>query len=287
MDKARVFLSWSGERSKKVATLLSDWLPDVLQGVEPFMSDTDIAAGEVWFEQIGNNLASSRFAIMLITPENLNSNWLHFEAGAIGMTRAEGARGAVAPYLIGGLTPTDLRPPLSLFQGVQADEAGTLSLVKALNDQLPTPMDAERLRRAFKNWWSSLDTALSLVPAPEDVTSRPAERTDRELLEEMLVLLRDQTAADRGVPSIATPWSSEDRKVAEGDRGHVYATAQMLREEFGLSQSDFTLRRVAGDSFRLTFLGLERPRSFKDAIAARALQLLGGGAEISVSDEPF
>ena len=42
----KVFISWSGTRSKALANALHKWLPMVLQYVEPWVSDSDIDAGE-------------------------------------------------------------------------------------------------------------------------------------------------------------------------------------------------------------------------------------------------
>jgi hypothetical protein len=41
----KVFLSWSGDRSKGVALALSGWIPRVLHKVQPFMSEEHIAKG--------------------------------------------------------------------------------------------------------------------------------------------------------------------------------------------------------------------------------------------------
>lgn len=41
----RVFVSWSGERSREVAKAFRDWLPLVLHYAEPWVSDADIEAG--------------------------------------------------------------------------------------------------------------------------------------------------------------------------------------------------------------------------------------------------
>jgi hypothetical protein len=156
------------------------------------MSDTDIAAGDVWFDQIGANLAESRFAIICVTPDNVGSTWLHFEAGAIGMTSDGHVRSAVVPYLV-GLQATDLAPPLSLFQSVVADKEGTLRLLRSLNDRLPVSLDQDRLERTFERWWPSLESELQRIPEPI-VGLAPGGRSDRELLEEVLVLLRSRAA---------------------------------------------------------------------------------------------
>ena len=48
----RVFLSWSGARSKALALALHEWLPGVFQGLEVFMPEKDIEKGEPWLERI-------------------------------------------------------------------------------------------------------------------------------------------------------------------------------------------------------------------------------------------
>jgi hypothetical protein len=41
----KVFISWSGSRSKQIAKILHDWLPIVLQNIEAFMSTEEIEKG--------------------------------------------------------------------------------------------------------------------------------------------------------------------------------------------------------------------------------------------------
>ena len=43
-----VFISWSGERSKLLAREVVWWLPRVLSGIRPWMSDKDIPKGQRW-----------------------------------------------------------------------------------------------------------------------------------------------------------------------------------------------------------------------------------------------
>lgn len=100
----RVFLSWSGERSRIVADALRHWIPDVIQSVELWMSGSDIEAGARWNERIQHQLSESRFGILCVTPENIPSPWLLFEAGALAKTIEDTF---VCPYLI-DLEPSDL-----------------------------------------------------------------------------------------------------------------------------------------------------------------------------------
>ena len=44
----KIFISWSGEKSRRIALMLREWFPNVLNAVEPFVSSEDIAKGSRW-----------------------------------------------------------------------------------------------------------------------------------------------------------------------------------------------------------------------------------------------
>ena len=67
----KVFISWSGKRSKALAVALKEWLPLILQYAKPWVSEKDISAGDRWAQAIAGELESSNFGILSITPENL------------------------------------------------------------------------------------------------------------------------------------------------------------------------------------------------------------------------
>src|SRR5215470_12920914 len=86
MEKlTNVFLSWSKDRSKAVAQALSEWLPDVIQEIQPWIS-TSIPAGARWGKDIAAALATIKLGIICVTYENQHEPWLLFEAGALAKT---------------------------------------------------------------------------------------------------------------------------------------------------------------------------------------------------------
>jgi len=94
-----IFISWSGDRSGALALALSKWLRTVNHHFHPWTSE-DIERGGRWFETIGDKLANCRVGIVCVTPENLDSPWLFFEAGALSKTLG---RSRICPLLLGML----------------------------------------------------------------------------------------------------------------------------------------------------------------------------------------
>lgn len=80
----KVFISWSGPVSHKVAQALSDWLPSVVQQVQPLFSSEHVRKGAGWFESIGKELEATNVGILCLTKENLTAPWILYEAGALG-----------------------------------------------------------------------------------------------------------------------------------------------------------------------------------------------------------
>lgn len=53
-----IFISWSGEYSHKLAITLKDWLSNVIQTVDPWVSSEDIEKGDRWSTEIAQKLDS-------------------------------------------------------------------------------------------------------------------------------------------------------------------------------------------------------------------------------------
>ena len=51
---SKVFISWGGNLSKRLAEEIKNWLPSVLQFVKPYFTPEDIEKGTRWESNIAN-----------------------------------------------------------------------------------------------------------------------------------------------------------------------------------------------------------------------------------------
>ncbi len=158
-----IFISWSGERSKAVASALADLLPQAAQHIKPWMSAHDVAAGTRWADQLHTQLSNTSFGVICLTPENVNAPWLLFEAGML----AKGVSGAsVVPYCV-GFDAEEVPFPLQQFQGVNADEEGTRKLLRSLNLAGGGSLANSQLDRVFDRWWPDLKARIDSIVGVE------------------------------------------------------------------------------------------------------------------------
>jgi DNA-binding PadR family transcriptional regulator len=184
----RVMLCWSGARGKAVAAALRDWLPSVIQFVEPWMSEEDIEKGSRWEPELDKQLESANFGILCLTPESLKALYIHYEAGALSKIVNESH---VCPYLI-GLEPTTIVGPLTKFQAARANKEDTFKLIKTINSTIVTgSLSEELLSKAFNKWWPDLELYLSQIiqNSQEQIESK---RSDGDMIKEVLEIVRDQ-----------------------------------------------------------------------------------------------
>jgi len=158
----KTFISWSGELSKNVAATLADWLPNFFRNaVSVFFSPNDIHAGSDWLRKLKEELDSCSCAIVCLTKDNLESTWLHFEAGAIGKHLADGC---VCPLLVQPVSINDLtKGPFSTFQSATLNKHDLFRLVRSLNERLSAQEKRSEadLRDAFEWNWKSLEDRLN------------------------------------------------------------------------------------------------------------------------------
>jgi hypothetical protein len=177
----RVFISWSGPRSHYIALALKQFLERVIQQVKPWVSSDDINAGARWQSCLTDVLATTKVGILCVTPENVTSPWLNFEAGALAKTVDDDT--LVCPYLF-DITPTDVPQPLAQFQMAQADHDGTFRLVSTINAALgEAALSSDVIQASFEAFWVKLCEALTTVPEPDVCKDhRPNNEVQREIL---------------------------------------------------------------------------------------------------------
>lgn len=182
-----VFISWSGERSGAAAKALRDWLPKIINALKPWLSSADIDKGTRWSADVASRLQAAKAGIICLTPSNIHSDWILFEAGALSKTLQNTF---VCPLLI-GLDPADIQGPLAQFQATRAVKEDVLGLLKTLNSALrEDALPDAHIEESFDVWWPKLKNQIESLPQ-ETSKSKP-HRSDRELLEEVLALLRNQ-----------------------------------------------------------------------------------------------
>lgn len=209
----KIFLSWSGQLSLGVATVLRDWLPGVIQAVRPYLSAEDIDKGARWSTDIAAELELSIFGILCITRNNLNAPWINFEAGALSKTIE---KSNVTPFLF-GLRPSDVTGPLLQFQATLYTQEDVGRLLSSINRRLSADdrLDDGRLAKAFEMWWPQLQEQLDALPA-EDAHVEPEPMTSmRAVLDELLALSRSQQKVMRS-PEALLPAEYLRRAIAVG-----------------------------------------------------------------------
>lgn len=180
----KVFISWSGERSEALAKALREWLPLVLHYATPWLSQSDIQAGERWSIEIAKELETTNFGIICITPENMNSPWILFEAGALAKSMEDGR---VIPLLL-DLDFKQISGPLSQFQAKKVDSIGIKELIRGLNRFAASAISDAQLDKLFNALWADLEQQITSIPKGSTPTKHT--RPQGEILEELVSSVR-------------------------------------------------------------------------------------------------
>lgn len=182
-----IFLSWSGDRSKCIAEVLKKWLPYFLQAVKPWMSSSDIDKGTRWSSDIASKLGECTMGIICLTPENVEAPWILFEAGALSKTLDTAH---VCPLLF-DIEPSGLKGPLVQFQATKLIGEDFKKLIHTINKCLQDRVSDLQIEESFNAWWPKVDSELKVLSQSKKEAA--PKRKDREILEEILELVRQQT----------------------------------------------------------------------------------------------
>ena len=275
----KIFISWSGDLSREFAEFFDHWLKDVLQGVETFISTSDIGVGDDWRKELDESLEENSIGVLILTPENISSQWLFYEAGALAKT-SEIAR--VMPLRLGVSNFDIQKGPLSKFQNANADRSGIKSILVAINELLQERgVDQDRLERSFSRWWPDLENKISSVQ--NNILDIDVERFDENTASNSNELLGQLAEEVRELSKLVGKTS-----FGSGVKGHANEVSRAFehegatrvkikfkkREVFGIKDYDFIARKIK-ETFNI------------DAFA-HISDLGNGEIEISIDNEiPF
>ena len=195
IGKTSVFLAWSGPVSHKMAELLRDNLSLFVRNVDIFMSE-DISKGKRWHTEIAKALQATKFGILCLTPENLNSEWIHFEAGALSKTVDDSTH--VCPLLIDVQKSELKRIIFASFQATLFDKEEFRKLVKALAHVCGDSLEEGQYTRLMEGLWPKIEESINTLKAELAESRRKKGKPDGTkpqvdpLLEEVVVRIREQ-----------------------------------------------------------------------------------------------
>lgn len=181
----KIFLSWSGEQSRQLADAFANWLPNVLQHVEPYISSKNIGLGERALDNIKNELESSSFGIVFVTKENIKAPWINYEAGAI--SNSLGIKRVIPVMYDCDLIELD-DSPLRQFQAAKDLEKDNVRRIimeiNNLSDEFE--LDNDRVEKAFDQWWEVLENDLTSIKENDSSTTENKTKLSAEEMTESI-----------------------------------------------------------------------------------------------------
>ena len=227
----RIFLSWSGERSKVLAQALHEWLPLVLYFAQPWMSHAlvlyfaqpwmshaDIEAGERWAVEVARELEVTNFGVICFTSENISSPWVLFEAGALAKSMQ---LGRAMPLLL-DIDFRDVSGPLAQFQAKKAEREGVFEIVSAINHLSEQRIEDTRIGQLLDLAWPRLEKKISDLQGMNP--SAKSHRPTQEVLEELV-------ASIRGIEARLRRPVSEDARLRSRSKALTSVIKKLFSEE--------------------------------------------------------
>lgn len=104
-NRLNIFISWSGELAGNFAEQYKSFINNIINDKNEYVNvffSRDIEKSKQWFQEISQALSRCEIGIILLTPESIKSNWVHYEAGImINSQYDENKNIKVFPILIG------------------------------------------------------------------------------------------------------------------------------------------------------------------------------------------
>lgn len=164
-----LFLSWSTDRSKELASIFNKWVKKVIPQLDVYYSPNDIQPGERWSDSIKDGLKGNPMGIFFVVEENIVQPWLNFEAGAI--SNQVGNTNVIP--LLHDLEPSRITGPLTQFQAISYTKEDLKRLIRLININITDvrKIDPSILDEIFEKWYPGFekhyDKFKQEYPSPE------------------------------------------------------------------------------------------------------------------------
>lgn len=259
-----VFISWSGDTSKLIASELRDWIPAVLQFAKPYFTPSDVEKGTKWSSEISGKLSESSVGIICLTPDNLERPWILFESGAL----SKGIDSARVCTLLFDVENSDVTGPLTTFQSTNFDKTDFKRLLLTINETgEDLTLDQGTFDRVYEQWWPELEAkiAAALKKAPY---ARPDSRSQKAILEEILTLSRlNATNSERAIgiqdPLPLLHFYDVANRLVDSAIKHTDYELLMMAEEMLSAGSHFNRKVI--DSAKVLTTSAELKQKISDA----------------------
>lgn len=193
----KIFVSWSGKKSKEMSIILNNWLPLIFPHAHIFIS-SEIEKGANFLEVILTALKESSIGIFLLTKGNTTAPWIQFEAGAFA---SKGLHARICPLYIDDDIEIEDTGPLRFFQGSLINENEIFKLLSSINALQEPPYQNEKLIRLYesnkKEFFHNWDLIKNI-----QCTHGAARKTTKELIIDILKNTAKISACDENIKNL-------------------------------------------------------------------------------------
>lgn len=185
----KIFISWSGEHSKVIATNVYEFLKENIQATDPWISTDDIGKGQNWMNDLMLGLESSHMGIFCLTDSNLNSKWMLFEAGLVAAVSKRKIN-----TILYNIKPENISPPLSLFNHTTFEKEDFRKLLLQIN-QLSKEFSENKLTdktldKIIDKNWDDFEKKISNEILTKKSTNKE-NRSDSDKIDELINISRN------------------------------------------------------------------------------------------------
>jgi len=241
----KIFVSWSGNRSRAVAELFSEWLKCVIQASEPWISTKDIDRGAIWFSEINDKLRDVSVGVIFLTQENKDKPWILFETGALakGLTSNR-----VCTFLI-DLKPADLQDPLAQFNHTLPEKSGLWDLTRTINASIAdTPLEEKILEKVFDTYWPQFEKDFAQAMKDYPIGEVIPPRSGEDILSEILDNTRSLTHKIRKLEDEVFIKNTSTTQIIN-DEKDVEISEESTVTKITTEQGNFMYRRMPNGKF--------------------------------------